>query len=93
MIITGEGKLDRQTIMGKTASGILAAARKHHIPVIALGGCVENTKELIDAGFLAAFSILPYPVTLEQAMQKDFTLCNIANTTEQVMRIIKNQAQ
>lgn len=93
LIITGEGKLDRQTIMGKTASGILAAARKHHIPVIALGGCVENTKELIDAGFLAAFSILPYPVTLEQAIQKDFTLCNIANTTEQIMRIIKNQAQ
>ena len=50
----------------------------------------ENMKELIDAGFLAVFSILPYPVTLEQAMQKDFTLCNIANTTEQVMRIIKN---
>ena len=93
LIITGEGKLDRQTIMGKTASGILAAARKHHIPVIALGGCVENTKELIDAGFLATFSILPYPVTLEQAMQKDFTLCNIANTTEQIMRIIKNQTQ
>ena len=93
LIITGEGKLDRQTIMGKTASGILAATRKRHIPVIALGGCVENMKELIDAGFLAVFSILPYPVTLEQAMQKDFTLCNIANTTEQVMRIIKNQAQ
>lgn len=93
LIITGEGKLDRQTIMGKTASGILAAARKRHIPVIALGGCVENMKELIDAGFLAAFSILPYPVTLEQAMQKNFALYNIANTTEQVMRIIKNQAQ
>ena len=50
-------------------------------------------KLIVEAGFLATFSILPYPVTLEQAMQKDFTLCNIANTTEQIMRIIKNQTQ
>lgn len=88
LIITGEGKLDRQTIMGKTASGILSAARKQNIPVIALGGCVENREELINAGFLAALSILPYPVTPQQAMQKDFTLRNIADTTEQIMRII-----
>lgn len=89
LIITGEGKLDRQTIMGKTASGILSAARKQNIPVIALGGCVENPEELTNAGFLAAFPILPYPVTLEQAMQKDFTLHNITLITEQIMRIIR----
>ena len=42
LIITGEGKSDRQTLMGKVPSGILQEARRQHIPVILLAGAIED---------------------------------------------------
>lgn len=89
LIITGEGKFDRQTSMGKTPFGILQAGSKQHIPVIALGGSVENVEELNKHGFLAVLSIQPYPVTIDKAMEKEFTRKNIRRVVEQQLRIIK----
>ena len=43
LILTGEGKLDRQTGMGKALDGILRVGEKCQVPVIALGGAVEAT--------------------------------------------------
>ena len=57
LIITGEGKADRQTAMGKVPYGILKEAQKEHIPVIVLAGCIENLPELNKAGFKGIFSI------------------------------------
>ena len=89
LVITGEGKLDKQTGMGKAASGILDAANKCDVPVIALGGCVENVECLNKRGFISAFSISPSPMSLEDAMQKDNARRNIEQTTEQIMRTIR----
>ncbi len=47
LIITGEGKLDAQTCMGKTPLGILRRAQQQGIPVVALGGAVEASEALI----------------------------------------------
>ena len=89
LVITGEGKLDKQTVMGKAASGILDAAKKHNIPVIAIGGSIEDIESLTKRGFVSAFSIAPYPISLEEAMQKDNATRNITQTIEQIMRTIK----
>lgn len=89
LIITGEGKLDQQTCMGKTPYGVLQVARKQDIPVIAIGGSVEETDALNAQGFLAVLPILPFPVCLEQAMEKTFTQANIVRTIEQQMRVIQ----
>lgn len=51
LIITGEGKADKQTLMGKVPSGILDKARKQKIPVILIAGSVENADDLHRAGF------------------------------------------
>ena len=64
LIITGEGKLDRQTMMGKTPAGVLDVARRQGIPVIAIGGSVEDVDLLNDYGFQAVFPLLPAPVSL-----------------------------
>lgn len=88
LIITGEGKLDRQTCMGKAPWGVSRAATRQGIPVIALGGSVEDTPLLNQRGFLAVLPILPAPVSLERAMDKDFTLQNIQRTVEQALRIL-----
>jgi len=87
LIITGEGKLDRQTGMGKTPGGILEAGKRQHIPVVAIGGAVEETEALLQQGFLAVFSIQPGPVSLEQAMDRSFAYKQIERVVEQVIRL------
>jgi glycerate kinase len=88
LIITGEGKLDKQTCMGKTPCGVLQAGMRQDIPVIVMGGSVEEVEALNKSGFLAVLPLLPYPVSLEQAMDKDFTCRNIGRALEQQLRVI-----
>lgn len=89
LIFTGEGKLDYQTTMGKALGGILSVAKKHNVPVIALGGTVESTGELNRMGFTAVLSIQPSPVSLEESMNCEFVTVNIERIVTQVIRIIK----
>ncbi len=51
LIFTGEGRADRQTVMGKVPSGILEEARKQNIPVIVLAGSIEDAAQMNRAGF------------------------------------------
>ncbi|WP_352338388.1 glycerate kinase [Psychrobacter sp. 16-MNA-CIBAN-0192] len=44
LVITGEGKLDAQTSMGKVAGGVSELARAHHKPVIAICGSVDGLR-------------------------------------------------
>lgn len=89
LIITGEGRLDTQTLSGKVISGVCKAAKKHNVPVIALCGGVEiNSSELNELGLLSAFSIVPGPCSLEEAMKKAPHW--IINQTESFMRIVCN---
>lgn len=89
LIITGEGKSDRQTVMGKVPYGILTEARKQHIPVVLIAGGIEDTDILTRAGFHGIFPITPSPVALERAMQPEFARMNIRRTVEQICRIIR----
>ncbi|MBX2927921.1 MAG: glycerate kinase [Saprospiraceae bacterium] len=69
LVITGEGRLDRQTVEGKLLSGISQLARAAGIPVIALCGAVDTTsRELQQMGITAAFSILSRPASLQEAI-------------------------
>ena len=89
LVITGEGKIDKQTGMGKAVSGILDAASKRNVPVIAIAGGVEDVENLNKHGFVSVFSVVPSPMSLEEAMQKDVAKRNITQTIEQIMRSIK----
>lgn len=89
LVITGEGKSDRQTLMGKVPFGILEEARKQRIPVILLAGSVEDSDLLNQAGFQGVFSITPAPLPLERAMEPRFAQANIQRTAEQICRIIR----
>ena len=90
LVITGEGKLDKQTGMGKAAIGVLDAANKRNVPVIAIGGSIEDIENLNKRGFLSLFSIVPYPISMEEAMHKESARKNTVQTTEQIMRTIKH---
>lgn len=89
LIITGEGKLDSQTLSGKVISGVCKAARKHGIPVVALCGGMEiKPFQFDELGILSAFSIAPSPCSLERSME--FSSLWIVERTESIMRLIKH---
>ena len=88
LIITGEGKADRQTAMGKVPYRILKEAQKEHIPVIVLAGSIENLPELNKAGFKGIFSIASGPITLEKAMEPEFAKENITRLVSQLYSVI-----
>lgn len=69
LIITGEGKLDEQSLQGKVVHGVAALAMKWGKPVVALCGTIDAAMEQFQkAGLSAAFSIIDKPMTLEDAM-------------------------
>lgn len=69
LVITGEGRMDAQTLHGKTPVGVARIALQAGVPVIALAGSLgEGYQALYDAGIEAAFSLAPGPLSLEQAL-------------------------
>lgn len=87
MIITGEGRIDSQTVHGKTPYGVLRAGMRRGIPVVAIGGAVTAYDIVSEAGFRAVFPIVPGPCTLDEAMDADNARRNIANTAGQIVRL------
>lgn len=92
LVLTGEGRLDDQTPRGKLPAGVLRAARRQGIPVIAFGGSVDACERLNDSGFAALFPIVPGPGPLAEAMQRERAAENLARTVTQVMRTLKYAA-
>jgi glycerate 2-kinase len=69
LVLTGEGKIDGQTLQGKLIAGIAGAAQKQHIPVAALcGALMVSPADLQPLGITYAASILPRPMTLDEAI-------------------------
>lgn len=89
IVITGEGKLDNQTAMGKAPIGVASIAKKYNKPVIAFSGCVEeNAKVCNDHGIDAFFPIIRNIVSLSEAMDSDNSKKNMTDAVEQVFRLI-----
>ncbi|MCI1999976.1 MAG: glycerate kinase [Clostridia bacterium] len=89
-VVTGEGRLDFQTSMGKAPSGVTALAKKYGALVIGIAGCAtDDALKCNDMGMDAFFAILQKPMTLEEAMCKKNAEKNIKNTSEQIFRLIK----
>lgn len=91
IMITGEGCLDSQTAMGKAPIGIAGTAKKYGKPVIAFSGAVRNGADVCNRqGIDAFFPILRQVVTLDKAMDKSCAYSNLADTAEQVFRLIRS---
>ncbi len=90
IIITGEGKIDFQSVMGKVPYGICQLGKKYDIPVIGISGNVDDDAfKLHDEGMTALFSIMNYPMTLDEAMNKHTTRKLIEHNILEIFRLIK----
>jgi len=89
VVVTGEGRLDGQSAMGKAPVGVAKLAKKYDKTVIAFAGCVtEEAGECNKHGIDAFFPILRTPCTTERAMECDYAFNNLRKTAEQVFRLI-----
>ena len=86
-VITGEGKLDAQTAMGKVPAGVAKYAKKYGARVIALGGTVEESAAdlLKSAGIDECYAITVAGMPIETAMKKEIAMDNLKKKTSEVL--------
>ena len=90
IVLTGEGRLDGQSCMGKAPVGVAMLAKRYGRPVIAFAGCVTPDAPLVNAhGIDAYFPILPAPMSLPEAMDEKNAYENMKNTVHQALRLVK----
>lgn len=77
LVITGEGRIDAQTLGGKAPMEVMKLARKAGVPVIAIAGRVENRNELLVAGFKRIIEVTPRSMPLSQAINSAIATRNI----------------
>ena len=89
-MVTGEGRLDGQTVMGKAPIGVAEIAKKHAKTVLAFSGCVTEDAVLCNQhGIDAFFPILRTVTTLNEAMDPENARKNMITTVEQVFRLVQ----
>jgi glycerate kinase len=86
MVVTGEGRVDSQTLTGKTPYGVLKRALRQGIPVVAIGGSVTLDQQAAhEAGFAGVYAVTPSGMPLEEAMKPAIAADNIYNTVKHIL--------
>lgn len=93
MVITGEGQIDRQTLMGKAPAGILAAAMRQQIPVIAIGGRVVSCPELAQSRFHSILCINEEGLPPQTAMRRDVAWENVRRCGAKVGKMLQDNME
>ncbi len=87
LVISGEGRIDEQSLNGKVCYGVAAQAYKKQIPTIAIVGCIgDNARLLFDHGISAIESCINKPCSLDDALLNAAE--NVEDAAERAMRLI-----
>ncbi len=88
LLITGEGKLDSQSVYGKAPIGAARKARKYNVPVLAIAGSLEGSLDKFHKeGISASFAIADGPISPEESIARGPEL--LEAKTEELMRFGK----
>ena len=80
LVITGEGRVDSQTLTGKTPFGVAQHAHRQRIPVVVIGGSVEiDVLQVREAGFNDVIQVTPLDMSLSVAMRPEVAAENVYN--------------
>lgn len=80
MVITGEGRIDATTLIGKLPSAVLRRCQRSGVPCVAIGGCVDFEALPADHGFTEVLQTKPIGQSIEEAMLPDVARLNIIKT-------------
>ncbi|HEY50164.1 MAG TPA: glycerate kinase [Dehalococcoidia bacterium] len=86
LVLTGEGRIDGQTLFGKVVAGVAARAKALNVPVVAIVGEIAGGGEVFGQGIDAVLSIVPGPISLERALSDGAEL--VSDATERALRLI-----
>lgn len=90
LVVTGEGRMDEQTAMGKAPVGVARLAAKYGKPTVAFaGGIGRGARACNEAGIAAFFPAVRGVTTLEEAMDPEQAKKNLADSVEQAFRMLK----
>lgn len=94
LVITGEGRIDGQTIFGKTPIGVARAAARHGVPVIGLGGCLAPDASVVhEHGIEAIFAAVRSACSVEESLHNArFNIRSAARNIAAALRIGKGLA-
>ena len=95
LLVTGEGRMDKQTAMGKGPAGVAQLAKSCHphcLTVALCGSAARDAERINQHGIDAYFPILHAPMTLQEAMDRATTEQNLRQTVQQVMHLIHQTA-
>jgi glycerate kinase len=85
LVITGEGKIDRQTIYGKTPVGVAKIAKKYNVPVVAVAAIIEESSQIFQSyGIDTLIQISEPPMRLSEIKAKK--ICLIKRSIKQFLR-------
>jgi len=88
LVITGEGRIDSQTIHGKTPIGVARLAKRYGRPVIGIAGCLAVDAHVVhEQGIDAIFSVLSQVGNMEEAM--DHAAANVRTTSRNIAAALK----
>ena len=88
LVITGEGRIDFQTVHGKTPIGVARVAKRHGKPVIGIAGSFGAEVGVVHAhGIDAVFSVLGKPCTLDEALRD--AAANVELTARNVAAVLR----
>ncbi len=86
IIVTGEGKIDSQTLMGKTPSGILNYGLRNNIPVIAICGKIDWSDNLKKSNFKEIIQINPDTISFKDAINTTAAKNNIRLVAQEITK-------
>lgn len=87
LLVTGEGRLDGQSLHGKSPIGAARRAKKRNVPVLALAGSISGSRESFHReGITACFAIADGPLSLEESVARGPEL--LSKKAAEVMRLI-----
>jgi glycerate kinase len=94
LVITAEGMVDSQTLAGKLPLGVARRAKRHGVPVVAVGGAVAPVEPSVlerfhDEGIAAICSTLEGPASEDELMDPDQTRQRLARTAERIGRLVE----
>lgn len=88
LLLTGEGRIDHQTLHGKVPAGVAYIARRYGVPTIAIGGSLgKGAASVYNYGIAGTESTITSPVNEADAIRK--ARHNLVDAVERVMRIVK----
>lgn len=86
LVLTGEGRIDCQTLMGKAPCGVLRRAARCNVPTIAVGGGVEWCDELRSSDFRAIYAATPEYMPLSEALHPDNAKANVRRIASHIAK-------